>query len=92
MGGERHTGGADGGSRCGSVTASASSGSTRGVLLVGDVIAPFDFGSPIAGRLGDRQVGHVVVCGGAVPVPDISRCDDDVTCADLLDKATARLV
>ena len=64
----------------------------RGVLLVSDVLAPLGVRSPVAGRFGDGQVGHVVVCGCAVPVPDVGGGDDDVAGADLFDGAAARLV
>jgi hypothetical protein len=60
------------------------------VLVVGDVVAP------VRVSLGDRQVGHVVIRGGAVPVflavgsvDDVARAELDRVLAADLDKAPA---
>ena len=72
--------------------ASASGRSGSGVLVVGDVLTPVCLGSLVAGSgLGDGQVGHEVVGGGAVPVPGVGGRGDDVAGSDLLDRAAAGL-
>src|SRR4029453_10257050 len=62
-----------------------------GVLVVGDVVAPVGLGAVVAGGFGDGQVGHVVVGGGAVPVPGAGGRGDDVAGADVLDGGAAGL-
>ena len=66
--------------------------SACGVLPLGDVRAPFRVRPPVAWRLGDRQVGHVIVWGRTVPVPYVGGCDDNVAGPDLFDIAAPRLV
>src|SRR5215217_7172874 len=70
---------------------SALGGGGGRVLVVGDVVAPVGLGAVVAGGFGDGEMGHVVVGGGAVPVPPIRGRGDDVAGADLLDGAAAGL-
>ena len=56
------------------------------VFVVGDVFTPG------GGAVGDRQVGHEVVGGGAVPVPFVVGCVDAVAGADLDDRLAPGLV
>src|SRR5262249_34071572 len=62
---------------------SALRSSAAAVLLVGDVLAPGRLRPVVRGTLGDGQVGHEVVPGGAVPVPLVRRGQDDLARADL---------
>src|SRR5215211_2627441 len=70
---------------------SALGGGGGRVLVVGDVVAPVGLGAAVAGGFGDGQMGHVVVGGGAVPVPLVRGRGDDVSGADALDGAAAGL-
>src|SRR5262245_46537039 len=78
---------------CEAAAPGASGGSSAvGVLVVGDVLPPVQFGALVSGDgLGDGQVGHEVAGRGAVPVPLICRRVDDVAGADLGDVAAAGL-
>ena len=62
----------------------------RLVFLVGDLFAPVG-GRLIAGVLGEGEVDHESVWGGAVPVLLVGLKEDAIAGADLFDRPAAAL-